>query len=62
MISKEFLQILACPKCKGELKYISNKKKEYLICENCKLVYRIKEEIPILLIEEAINLKEIEND
>jgi len=61
LIQKEFLEILACPKCKGELKYISNKK-EYLICENCQLAYQIKEEIPILLIEEAINLKEIEND
>ncbi len=60
MIQKEFLEILACPKCKGELKYISNEK-EYLICKNCQLAYQIKEEIPILLIDEAINLKEIEN-
>ncbi len=60
MIQEEFLQILACPKCKGDLKYISEKE-EYLICENCQLAYQIKEEIPILLVEEAKNLKEIQN-
>ncbi len=60
MIQKEFLKILACPKCKGELNYIS-KKNEYLICEKCQLAYQIKEDIPILLIEEAKNLKEVHN-
>jgi hypothetical protein len=60
LIEKEFLDILACPKCKQELNYISQKK-EYLVCINCKLAYQIKEDIPILMVEEAINLEKIEN-
>jgi len=51
MIDKELLKILACPKCKGDLKY--DEKNERLICENCKLAYPIKDGIPVMLIEEA---------
>jgi len=50
-ISKELLDILACPKCKGDI-YL-NEKGDGLICDNCKLVYEIKDDIPIMLIEEA---------
>jgi hypothetical protein len=56
MISKELLEILVCPKCKGELKL--TKEKDGLICERCKLIYPIKEDIPIMLIEEAKPLNE----
>jgi hypothetical protein len=56
MISKELLEILVCPKCKGELKL--TKAKDGLICERCKLIYPIKEDIPIMLIEEAEPLNE----
>jgi uncharacterized protein len=50
-ISKELLDILACPKCKGDI-YL-NEAWDGLICEKCKLIYEIKEDIPIMLIEEA---------
>ena len=56
MISKELLEILVCPKCKGELKL--TKEKDGLICERCKLIYPIKEDIPIMLIEEAKPINE----
>ncbi len=56
MISKELLEILVCPKCKGDLKL--TKEKDGLICERCKLIYPIKEDIPIMLIEEAKPLNE----
>ena len=56
MISKELLEILVCPKCKGELEL--TKEKDGLICERCKLIYPIKEDIPIMLIEEANPLNE----
>jgi uncharacterized protein YbaR (Trm112 family) len=56
MINKELLDIIACPKCKGELLY--NEKKNILICGNCKLVYEIEEDIPILLVEQAKPLDE----
>jgi uncharacterized protein len=50
-ISQELLEILACPKCKGDI-YL-NEVKDGLICEKCRLVYEIKDDIPIMLIEEA---------
>ena len=50
-ISQELLDILACPKCKGEIHL--NEKQDGLICQACKLVYPIKEEIPVMLIDEA---------
>lgn len=53
-ISKELLEILACPKCKGELHL--NQAKDGLICERCRLLYEIREDIPIMLIDEAKNL------
>jgi uncharacterized protein len=53
-ISKELLEILACPKCKGELHL--NQAGDGLICERCRLLYEIREDIPIMLIDEAKNL------
>ena len=50
-INRELLDILACPKCKGDI-YL-NDAGDGLICDNCKLVYEIKNDIPIMLIEEA---------
>ena len=53
-IDQELLDILACPKCKGGI-YLTGKK-DGLICENCRLIYPIKDDIPIMLIDEAIPL------
>lgn len=50
-ISKDLLDILACPKCKGELQLTDAQ--DGLICNACKLRYPIKEDIPIMLIDEA---------
>jgi hypothetical protein len=50
-ISKELLDILACPKCKGDI-YL-NQPADGLICDRCKLLYEIKDDIPIMLIDEA---------
>jgi uncharacterized protein YbaR (Trm112 family) len=51
MIKEELLQILACPKCKGPVRL--NEQQNGLLCENCRLVYEIRDDIPIMLIEEA---------
>lgn len=56
MISKELLEILACPQCKGELTLTP--KSDGLICAACKLLYEIRDDIPIMLIDEA---KKIDN-
>lgn len=50
-ISQELLEILACPKCKGNI-YL-NDAQNGLICDNCQLLYEIKDDIPIMLIDEA---------
>ena len=54
-ISKELLNILVCPKCKGEI-YLTEAG-DGLICDNCKLLYEIKDDIPIMLIDEAKKIK-----
>jgi len=54
-ISKELLAIIACPKCKGTI-YVSQAG-DGLICEACKLVYHIRDDIPIMLIDEATKLE-----
>jgi uncharacterized protein YbaR (Trm112 family) len=54
-IKKELLDILCCPKCKGDIRL--NDAGDGLICNNCKLLYRIQDDIPIMLIDEAIPIK-----
>ena len=54
MIKQELLDILACPKCKGPV--ILNDDKNGLICEKCNLLYEIRDDIPIMLIDEAKKL------
>ncbi len=50
MVSKELLDILVCPKCKGSLEQGKN----FLVCNNCRLKYEILEgEIPDMLVENA---------
>ncbi len=51
MIKQELLDIIACPKCKGEVRL--NEESNSLICHTCKLVYEIRDDIPIMLIDEA---------
>ena len=55
-VDKELLDIIACPKCKGKLELASDK--SGLICDKCKLKYRIEDDIPIMLIDEAVSIEE----
>ena len=51
MIDKELLEILACPKCKKDVRLEGEK----IICTNpeCGLRYPIRDDIPVMLIDEA---------
>jgi uncharacterized protein len=49
MINENLLKILACPACKSDVS-LNN---ERLVCINCGRRYPIKDDIPIMLIEEA---------
>lgn len=67
MLNQELLEILACPKCKSEKKTVNDqgveeiqefdleydKENNVLICNNCRLKYRIEDDIPVMLIDEA---------
>ncbi len=51
-LSPELLEILVCPKCKGELEY-RTKPSQQLVCHACRLIYAVDDDIPIMLIDEA---------
>ncbi len=51
MIDEALLEILACPKCKGDLEY--DREEDKLICHACRLKFRVEDDIPIMLIDEA---------
>lgn len=50
-LAPELLEILVCPKCKGDLEYRSEP--ESLVCHACRLVYPVEDGIPVMLIDEA---------
>jgi uncharacterized protein YbaR (Trm112 family) len=56
MLDKTLLDVLACPKCKGTLEY--REEKAELRCLACKLVYHVKDDIPIMLIDQATELRD----
>jgi hypothetical protein len=51
-VAPELLEILVCPKCKGDLEHRTEPNEE-LRCHACRLVYRVEDDIPIMLIDEA---------
>ncbi len=53
-LSEELLDILVCPQCKGALDY--REPEGELVCKVCGLVYRVENDVPILLIDEAQQL------
>ncbi len=50
----KLLQILVCPLCKGPLHY--KKAERELICKPCRLAYQVKDDIPVMLEDEARKL------
>jgi len=53
-LDNKLLDILVCPLCKGPLLY--QKSRAELICKPCRLAYPIKDDIPVMLEEEARKL------
>jgi uncharacterized protein len=51
----KLLDILACPACKGPLVYA--KQEQQLICRADRLAFPIRDDIPVMLEEEATQLK-----
>ncbi|MGH7477617.1 MAG: Trm112 family protein [Longimicrobiales bacterium] len=51
MLDQRLLEILVCPKCKGDLEYRPDSSE--LRCHACRLVYAVRDDIPIMLVDEA---------
>jgi uncharacterized protein YbaR (Trm112 family) len=51
-ISQDLLEILACPACKAKVELKSDG--SALKCVECKRVYPIRDDIPVMLIDEAV--------
>ncbi len=49
----ELLEIVRCPKCLGKVSEQKTKAGPGLVCEACRLVYAVVNEIPNFLVEEA---------
>jgi uncharacterized protein YbaR (Trm112 family) len=60
MIDKKLLDILACPLCKSPLIY--EKSKQELICRADRLAFPIRDDIPVMLEDEARELSSEETD
>ncbi len=50
-VDAELLEILACPACKTPVHLVKNG--EGLKCDQCRRVYPVKDDIPVMLIDEA---------
>lgn len=53
-MDKTLLEILACPVCKSSVIY--QKAAQELVCKACRIAYPIRDEIPVMLIDEAREL------
>ena len=54
MINGTLLEILACPICKGKLEY--RREADELVCRADRLAYPVRDDVPVMLVEEAREL------
>jgi uncharacterized protein YbaR (Trm112 family) len=54
-LSKDLLDILACPQCKGPVQY--DEPAQEICCRHCALAYPVRDEIPVMLVDEARPLR-----
>ncbi len=59
-LSPQLLAILVCPKCKGPLDY--RESEPALVCPSCQLRYAVRDDIPIMLIDEAETVDDAEDE
>lgn len=52
-LDKKLLEILACPACKGNIKYQEKEESIYCQDKSCGLIYPVRDGIPVMLIDEA---------
>jgi uncharacterized protein YbaR (Trm112 family) len=61
VISPELLEILRCPKCRSEVELKDDESGLKCVNPDCRLVYPVKDEIPVMIVEEATTEK-VEDD
>jgi uncharacterized protein YbaR (Trm112 family) len=54
-ISRELIEIVACPKCKGPVKLKDDE--SGFVCSACSLIYPVVDDIPNFLVDEALPLE-----
>lgn len=54
-LQPQLLAILVCPRCHGELEY--REPESSLVCPSCRLRYPVRDDIPIMLLDEATPLE-----
>jgi len=58
-VSKDLMKILACPKCKGDVK----EKGMFILCSKCKLAYPVlNKDVPDMLIDDAWKIDRAEKN
>jgi uncharacterized protein len=53
-LAPRLLEILVCPRCKGALQF--RERESALDCNACKLRYAVRDDIPVMLVDEATPL------
>ena len=52
-VDRELLEILACPNCRGDVEY-REAENEIVCVGKCRYRYPIRDDIPVMLVDEAI--------
>lgn len=55
-VARELMELLACPQCKGEVSLTDHG--DGIACSACRLVYPVRDDIPVMLVDEALPLRE----
>ena len=56
-VNKKLLELIICPQCRGRIRLEENA--NGIICDKCRLMYDIKDDIPVMLVEEARKLSDV---
>lgn len=60
MLDPKLLDILACPGCKGVV--VPSEDHKTLVCQACRLCFRVENDIPIMLLDEATALEGLHDE
>jgi uncharacterized protein len=52
-VDKELMEILVCPNCRGPVELRTEGGAEWVVCLSCGLRYPVRDDIPVMLIDEA---------